>query len=226
MPLALAHRGDWSEVPENTVAAFRAAARAGADMIELDVRRTADGGVAVVHDPRLDRVWGSPLAVASASLVEVQALRSGGHRIPTLGEVLDAVDLPLMVDYTRADVVEPALASIEAAGALDRVLFSGGNVEGHRRIRALAPGASIALTWTRRELPLALLDELGAEYFNPPWEVVDEPLVEAAHDAGYKVSTWTVDDPAEMRRVLDCGADAIVTNRVGDLVKLLAEAPC
>jgi glycerophosphoryl diester phosphodiesterase len=226
MALALAHRGDWSDAPENTIAAFEAAARAGADMIELDVRRTADGGVVVVHDPTLRRVWGSPLTVARATLAELRELARGEHRISTLAEALAAVELPLMVDYTRADVVEPALEAIDAAGALDRVLFSGGNVEGHRRIRSLAPTARIALTWTRPEPPLALLEELGAEFFNPPWELVDEPLVEAVHDAGYRVSTWTVDDPAEMRRVVDTGVDAVVTNRIGDLVALLAEARC
>jgi glycerophosphoryl diester phosphodiesterase len=116
---------------------------------------------------------------------------------------------------------------LRAAGATDRVLFSGGNVEGHRRIRELAPAARIALTWTERELPPAsLLESLGIEYFNPPWEHVDANVVDAMHDQGYKVSTWTVDDLREMRRVIECGADAIVTNRVSDLVALLAEARC
>ena len=222
MPLALAHRGDWSEAPENTVAAFRAAERAGADMIELDIRRTADGGIAVVHDPTLERVWGSPLAVADATLGELSELG-----IATLAEALASVDSPLMVDFTVADVVEPALDVIRAADALERVLFSGGNVEGHRRIRALAPTARIALTWTERELPPpTLLEELAVEYFNPPWELVDSKLVEGMHERGFKVSTWTVDDPAEMRRVVDCGVDAVVTNRVAELVALLAEAAC
>lgn len=227
MVLALAHRGDWSGAPENTLGAFEAAARAGADMIELDVRRTADGGVAVVHDPTLDRVWGSPLAVEAATLREVCAPRADGHRVPSLREVLDSVELPLMVDYTRADVVEPALEAIRGAGALDRVLFSGGNVAGHRRIRELAPAAHIALTWTRQEPPPeALLEELAVEYFNPPWELVDARLVAEMHDRGLKVSTWTVDGAAEMRRVLDCGVDAVVTNRIGELVTLLEEARC
>lgn len=227
MPLVLAHRGDWSEAPENTLAAFRAAAQAGANMVELDVRRAADGGVAVVHDPTLERVWGSPLVVADATLAEVCAAGPGGHRIPTLEEALHSVELPLMVDYTCADVVEPALAAIRAAGALDRVLFSGENVEGHRRIRALAPAARIALTWTRREPPpAALLEELAVEYFNPPYELVDAELVADLHERGYGVSTWTVDDRAEMRRLVDCGVDAVVTNRVRSLVALLAEAQC
>ena len=222
MALALAHRGDWSEAPENTVAAFRAAERGGADMIELDIRRAADGAVVVVHDPTLERVWGSPLAVADATLAELAQIG-----VATLAEALACVDLPVMVDFTMADVVEPALAVISEADALERVLFSGGNVAGHRRIRALAPAARIALTWTDREPPpAALLEELVVEYFNPPWERVDAVIVDAMHDRGYKVSTWTVDDPREMRRVVDCGVDAVVTNRVPELVALLAEARC
>lgn len=222
MALALAHRGDWSEARENTVAAFRAAERAGADMIELDIRRAADGAVVVVHDPTLERVWGSPLAVADATLAELAQIG-----VATLAEALACVDLPVMVDFTMADVVEPALAVISEADALERVLFSGGNVAGHRRIRALAPAARIALTWTDREPPpAALLEELVVEYFNPPWERVDAVIVDAMHDRGYKVSTWTVDDPREMRRVVDCGVDAVVTNRVPELVALLAEARC
>ena len=223
MPLALAHRGDWSEAPENTVAAFRAAEHAGADMIELDVRRTADGHAVVVHDPTLDRVWGAAIAVAEATLAELRS-RSG---IVTLEEALVCVEVPVMVDFTLADVVEPALDAIRGAGALERVLFSGGNVDGHRRVRELAPAAKIALTWTERDPPAqALLEELAVEYFNPPWELVDEATVEAMHDRGYKVSTWTVDDPQEMRRVVDCGVDAVITNRIRELVALLAEAPC
>lgn len=227
MPLALAHRGDWSEAPENTVAAFVAAARAGADMVELDIRRTVDGGVAVVHDPTLERVWGSSLVVAGTSLAEISAVRVGEHRIATLEEALRCVDLPVMVDFTRVDVVEPALAVIHSVDALDRVLFSGGNVEGHRLVRSLAPAARIALTWTDREPPPdSLLEELGVEYFNPPWELVDERVVESMHDRGRKVSTWTVDDPSAMRRIADLGVDAVVTNRVPELVALLAEARC
>lgn len=227
MPLAVAHRGDWSTLPENTLAAFEAAERAGADMVELDVRRTADGGAAVIHDRTCERVWGSPLRAATATLAELRELRVGDHGIPTLAEVLDAVTLPVMVDYTLADVVEPALEAVEASGALDRVVFAGGNVEGHRMIRSLAPGARIALTWTEREPPsAALLDELAVEFFNPQWDRCTEPVVASMHERGLKVSTWTVDDPVEMRRALDVGVDAMITNRVGALVALLAEAPC
>jgi glycerophosphoryl diester phosphodiesterase len=196
-------------------------------MVELDVRRTADGGVVVVHDPTLERVWGSAHEVARATTAELRGVRLNGFAIPTLAEALDAVALPVMVDYVLADVAAPALAAVEEAGAVDRVVFSGGNIEGHRRIRALQPRARIALTWTERRPPSEdLLDDLSPEFFNPCWELGLEPFVEPMHERGLKVSTWTIDDADEMRRARDLGVDAVISNRVGTLVEVLAEARC
>ncbi|MGZ4352292.1 MAG: glycerophosphodiester phosphodiesterase [Gaiellaceae bacterium] len=223
-PLAIAHRGDPYAFRENTLPAFAAAVRAGADMVEIDVRRMADGAVVVLHDPTLERLWGLARPVAELTLAEVRAVGGRDGRIPELREVLDVVRVPLMVDFTEEDVVEPALAAIVAADALDRALFSGGNVAGHRLLRSLAPEARIALTWTSAEpVPDALLDELAAEFLNPCFELVEPELVAAMHDRGTGVSTWTVDAPGEMARVLDAGVDAVVTNRTAALVALLAE---
>jgi glycerophosphoryl diester phosphodiesterase len=221
--IAIAHRGDWSSAPENTLAAFEAAEQAGADMIELDVRLTADGAVAVVHDPTLERIWGVARPVAQVMREELREL-GGKHRIPELADVLEAISIPVMVDYTDADFVEATVAVIESAGALDRVLFSGGNLEGHRRIRERAAGARIALTWEGTQPPPALLlEELRVEYFNPCHDIVSEQLVAAMHDRGVLVSTWTVDTIGEMGRVLDAGVDAIISNRTAELVRVLAE---
>lgn len=227
-PLAIAHRGDPHAFRENTLAAFAGAVRAGADMVEIDVRRTADGAVAVLHDPTLERLWGDPRTLAELTAAELGAIGAGDERVPSLREVLEAVPVPLMVDYECADVVEPALAEVLAADALDRCLFSGGNVAGHRLLRRLAPGARIALTWKDERLPPEeLCEELALEYLNPPCRLVDAALVEAMRDRGLAVSTWTVDDPVEMERVLDAGVEAVVSNRVALLVSLLAErAPC
>jgi len=218
-PRAIAHRGDWRECRENTLAAFAAAARAGADMIEVDVRRTSDGAAAIVHDATLDRVWGVPGAVAELTL---DALRQVGE-IPTLPEVLGAIDLPVMIDFEQADVVEPALEAVVAADALDRVVFAGGNVQGHRRVRALAPRARIAFSWTGDAAPKAVFDELAAEFSNPCFEHVDERLVAETHARGLRLSTWTVDDVQTMAHLLDLGVDAVITNEIGSLVALLGD---
>jgi glycerophosphoryl diester phosphodiesterase len=219
--LAIAHRGDPVAQRENTLEAFRAAVAAGADMVELDVRCSADGVPVVVHDPTLERIWGLARRVGDLRADEVRALG-----IPDLGEAL--ADIPatvqVMVDYEERGVAEPALDAVLAADALDRCLFSGECFDGHRAIRARAGDARIAVTWTHDEpCPDALLDELGAEYWNPNGNVLtrNRDQVERMHARGTRVSVWTIDRREDMERCLQAGVDAVITNRVGDLVELL-----
>jgi glycerophosphoryl diester phosphodiesterase len=223
--IAVAHRGDPVAHRENTLPAFAAALAAGADMIELDVRRTADDRAVVVHDRTLDRLWGVPYRVAELTCADVCA-----YGIPDLAQALAAIPSPaqVMVDYEDEDVAEPALTDVVAADALGRVVFSGDCFEGHRRIRLLAPEARIAATWAdERPLPEALLDELDAEFYNPSGDVLarDPGAVERLHAQGRKVSVWTIDERRDMELFLDLGVDAIITNRIAALLDLLG-APC
>ena len=223
--LVIAHRGDPLAHRENTLDAFGAAVDAGADMVELDVHRTADGRAVVVHDETLDRVWGVARRVADMTRDEVVALG-----IPDLAQALAFIParVQVMVDYKDESVAEAALADVLEAGALDRAVFSGDCFSGHRRIRALAPAARIAATWDLDErIPDALLDELGAEFYNPSGNVLgqDPAAVERMHARGTQVSVWTIDRPADMEHFLAMGVDAIITNRVATLVELLG-APC
>jgi glycerophosphoryl diester phosphodiesterase len=143
--------------------------------------------------------------------------------IPTLRAVLAAVAAPLMIDFTRREVVEGALDEVERAGALARSLFVTGNVEALRQLRARSAEARLGLTWTEgEEPPLAQLDELGAEYWNPMFGFVSAAAVDAVHAAGRKVSTWTVDTPDDITRVVEAGVDAVVSNQVATLVQCLS----
>ncbi|MGH2934226.1 MAG: glycerophosphodiester phosphodiesterase, partial [Gaiellaceae bacterium] len=216
-----AHRGDWSEHRENTLAAFAAAVAAGADMIELDVRRTADNRAVVVHDRTLDRVWGVARRVAGLSRDE-----AAGLGIPDLAQALATIPahVQVMVDYEDEDVAELALADVVEAASLGRVVFSGDCFAGHRRIRGLAPDARIAVTWARDvPCPDELLDELGAELYNPSGNVLgrDPGAVERMHARDTQVSVWTIDERPDMEWFLDLGVDLIITNRVATLVGLL-----
>jgi glycerophosphoryl diester phosphodiesterase len=149
----------------------------------------------------------------------VVALGDGAVRIPTLVEVLQAVPLPLMVDFTRREVVAGGLQAVEAAGALERCLFVTGNVEALRQLRHASADARIGLTWLDGpDPPLALLRELGAEYWNPWFGLITADGVDAVHHAGLRVSTWTVDTVEDMAGVLGAGVDAVVSNRITELV--------
>ncbi|HEX4434275.1 MAG TPA: glycerophosphodiester phosphodiesterase [Acidimicrobiales bacterium] len=220
--VAIAHRGEPVDHRENTLPAFAAAVALGADMVEIDLRRTRDGAIVVLHDQTLERLWGLDASVGDLDLAEVVALGAGDVRIPTLSAVLDAVPLPMMVDFTRREVVAGGLQAVQEAGALDRCLFVTGNVAALHQLRASSPDARLGLTWLDGpEPPLALLRELGAEYWNPWFGLLTAEGVTAVHDAGLRVSTWTCDSPEEMDQVLAAGADAVVSNRIGALVERL-----
>jgi glycerophosphoryl diester phosphodiesterase len=222
--LAIAHRGDPVGHRENTVPAFAAAVAQGADMLELDLRRTRDGAIVVLHDQSLLRLWGLDASVGDLDLSAVARLGEGDVRIPTVRQVLDAVpsSVELMVDFTRREVVAGALDQVMSAGALDRCLFVTGNVDALRMLRGLSGRPRVGLTTTEgADPPLDLLDELGAEYWNPMFTFVTADGVASAHSAGLLVSTWTVDRPEDMGHVVGAGVDAVVSNRVAELVDFL-----
>ncbi len=223
VPLAIAHRGDPISARENTLPAFASAVQKGADMVEIDLRRTSDGEIVVLHDPTLTRLWGLEKNVADLGLSAVQGLGSGSERIPTLRQVLREVDVPLMVDFTGREVVEGALLATREAGAMERSLFVTGNIGALRVLRAQAPDARIGLTWVAQDPPSAgLLHELGVEYWNPMFGLVTPERVAAMHGLGLKVSTWTVDRRRDMARVMKAGVDAIVSNRIEALRRQLS----
>jgi glycerophosphoryl diester phosphodiesterase len=114
---AIAHRGEPVAHRENTLPALAAAVALGADMVEIDLRRTRDGEIVVLHDQTLERLWEVAASVGDLDLAEVAVLGDGDVRIPTLRAVLDAVSLPLMVDFTRREVVPGGLEAVLAAGA-------------------------------------------------------------------------------------------------------------
>ncbi len=221
MTIAIAHRGDPVAHPENTLAAFHAALAQGADMIELDCRRTKDGVIIVLHDPDLERVWGVRRRAADLRAEDVAALTCSGERIPTLAEVLAQIALPVMVDVADPGIIADVFAQVEASGATERCLFAG-HLRALEWLRATRKDVRIALSWGRIRRPSrALLDALRPEYFNPRYHFVDDKVIAAMHGLGIGVSTWTVDDERRMRELAAAGVDAIISNRVGTLVPVL-----
>lgn len=220
--LAVGHRGDPVGHVENTIEAFEAARRLGADMVELDCRLTRDGRVAVLHDATLERLWGVRKALADLEWADVRRIRLDGQHVPLFEDVLGAFPLPIMVDLPDPRAAGPALSVAEAAGALDRCLFAG-QTAGLAHIRERSDAARIALTWDKSELPSReLLKRVKPEWWNPYHRLATRKAIEWAHHAGMAVSVWTVDSRAAIARALDAGASAIISNRVATVVQELA----
>ncbi|GAA1594382.1 MULTISPECIES: inositol monophosphatase family protein [Kribbella] len=222
-----AHRGDVERYRENTLAAVRSAVEAGADRVEIDVRVTRDGRVVLLHDATLERLWGDDRAVAEVDWAEVAALGDGDDRIPLLADALAVVagtPATLLIDMSDPECAAPAAAVVREVP--DANVAWCGDLEAMRRIRELDTDARIWLPWDRRDLPSAdLVAELRPDVVNSAYIFLSPALVEAAHAAGARVACWTVDDEDVMRWVLATGADAVTTNRLRVLQRVVAEGP-
>ena len=217
MTLVLAHRGATAAARENTLAAFAAAREVGADGVELDVRRSADGVLVVHHDP----------ALADGRLIAaLPAAELPGH-VPTLEAALHACtgmtvdaevkNLPNEPGFdpgeaTAAGVVE-LVRRTGRAGDVAVSSFSLPTVDAAR-----AAGGGVATAWLTlvgydQLEALALAAEHGHDALHPWHEAVTPELVAAVHDRGLALHAWTVDDPDRILALAEAGVDAVITNR-------------
>jgi len=241
--LAFAHRGGayhpGIEGLENTMAAFRHAVDLGYDYLETDVRLTRDGVLLAFHDRVLDRVSDRSGAIVALTQAEVgEALVGGRERVPTLTELLDAFPgCRFNIDLKSDDAVAALAALVEERGLWDRVLVGSFSPRRLNRFRALTrgrvatsahPGEVLAF----RALPSGRLADLVTRrrvaalqvpHRRGRLTVVTPGFVRRAHAAGKHVHVWTIDEPAEMRELLDRGVDGLMTDRTDILRDVLGE---
>jgi glycerophosphoryl diester phosphodiesterase len=215
--LVIAHRGASAREVENSLAAFRAAAALGADAVELDVHATADGAIIVHHDDTItDR--GGRHHIPGLTARQVRELRlPNGEPVPTLAEALDAAGPGLAV-FVEVKSLPPqfderlfdALAHGPNPGAYAVHGFDHRVVRRLGRERPALRRGVLSSCYPVR--PLAALEEAGATTLWQERSLVDAALADLLHGAGMELVVWTVDDPAEMRRLLELGADGLCTN--------------
>jgi glycerophosphoryl diester phosphodiesterase len=238
-PIAFAHRGGSLEGLENTMAAFDRAVRMGYRYLETDVHVSADGVVVAFHDDTLDRVTDGSGLIRSRTWSELSRLRVGGREpIPRLAELLDTwPDIRLNVDAKLDAVVGPLVEGIRRAGAVDRVCVGSFSDRRLARVRAmLGPSLCTALgpAEVRRlrlaswRIPLrARLPAAGTACVQIPCRhrgipLAESRLIDDAHARGLPVHVWTINDAAEMQRLLDLGVDGLMTDDLGALRDVLA----
>lgn len=222
MTLAIAHRGDPVTEVENTMPAFEAALAAGADMVELDVRLSRDGVPIVIHDADLARIWNRPVPLNSLDAAALADLRGPGDvGIPTLEGAARRVvgaDVQLMVDLPAEDAGVAAFELLTRLGLVERCVFAGETAA----LRRHSETARIALTWDNPQPPDdETFNFYRPEFFNPYFQLLTATIADDIHERGMAISVWTVDHPRDMASVITQGADAVITNRIADLVRLV-----
>lgn len=236
-PLAFAHRGGGSEVPENTMSAFEHAVGLGYRYLETDAHVTADGVLIAFHDDQLDRLTDRTGVIAELPWSEVSKARIEGREpIPLLEDLLTAwPDVRINIDPKRDEVAAPLAAALLRTRTVDRVCVGAFSDKRIAHVRALTgpelctsmgPREVARLVSTSRHLPG------GGGVKSPCAQVpthqgrlplVTERFVATAHRRGVQVHVWTIDDRDEMTRLLDLGVDGIMTDRPQVLKDLLIE---
>ena len=250
-PRLFGHRGASGVLPENTLDAFAAAVREGADHLELDVHATADGEIVVLHDDVVDRTTDGTGPVRSFTLAALRGLDAGyrfrapdgtypyrgrGLGIPPLAELLVALpDVPLNIEVKQAEppIVASVLAVLDRFGARERTLLAAEDGAIMTSIRAAAPDVVTSLSapevaefvYRLRDGELAGYRPPGVALQVPPSfgdvQIITEASIAAAHGLGLEVHAWTINDEAEMDRLLDLGVDALMTDFPARAVSVL-----
>lgn len=223
------------------MAAFRAAVELGYRYLEMDVHTTADGVLLVFHDPSLDRVTDGQGRIARLPAGTVSQARIGGvEPIPLFEELVRAFpDVRLNLDIKDWNSVPGLAAAIERHGVHDQVLIASFS---DRRRRAVVKRLSRPVAASAGIVSNALFTVLGPVLPAPAIRralrgihalqvpvsygavrVVTPGFVRRAHRHGLQVHVWTINDPAEMHRLLDLGVDGIVTDRADLLKKVLQD---
>jgi glycerophosphoryl diester phosphodiesterase len=210
--LRIAHRGMPRRYPENTLRSFEEALASGADGVELDVHRTADGVVVVHHDAALRD--GTEIRLAPWAQVQA-ASTAHAAPVPTLDAVCRLVGdrAELFVEIKGAEIEDAVVDVLAAHGGRTAVHSFDHAAIGRLAQRAVPFRLGLLLEDSSSD-PVALLKRYGALDLWPDRRLVTADLVEQVHTIGARVIPWTVNDPPEAARLVELGVDGICTDDV------------
>lgn len=253
-PLVYAHRGGAALRPENTIEAFDHGLSLGADGLELDVHLSRDGVVVVHHDATVERTTGARGRVADFTAAELSRLDAGywfrdgsgdgfpyrgrGIGVPTLTAVLAryaGVRLIVELKVNEPELARRTIEAIRVSSAIERVALGSFGWRVLRAARALEPriatGAAreetrfaLYRSWIRWPLGRTAYREFQVPERSGATTIVTPRFVTHAHRAGVPVKVWTVNQAADMRRLLAWGVDALITDRPDVAVDVVRSA--
>jgi glycerophosphoryl diester phosphodiesterase len=227
VPLVIAHRGDSSNALENSLEAIHRALSYPVDMIELDIRKSRDNALYVMHDRSTHRTAGKNIDLERSTSDEIAGvLLTNGERVPTLTDAIKAVaaraGLNLELKSEGAGLLTAEyLVSSDYKGYVLVSSFKEDEVLAVRRLLPRLPVSLIFDFFTARDVPVYA--KKGYSIISLRKRTVSERLIEACHERGIQAYVWTVDEEEDMKKFASWGVDGIYTNRPGVLKELLKE---
>lgn len=215
--LRIGHRGAAGHADGNTLAAIETALHLGVDLVEIDVQKTTDGRLVVLHDSNLHPSTSGHGPVSGKSLDEIRRLRTvpGGEPIPTLDEVIACVNgrAGLMIELKVEGIVAQTIALVRQAGFSGAVYYASFLHEELLAARALdAKAPTIALLEGTPVNMTAFVLDAKATHAGLSIHSLSRRFVDKLHDAGIQVFVWTVDEPEQIEFARSCGVDGLISN--------------
>jgi glycerophosphoryl diester phosphodiesterase len=227
IPLVIAHRGASKIASENTLKAFQKAIDLKADFIEFDLRRSKDNQLVITHDEDLLRLTGINRMVSSLRLQDLKSLDFGeGEKIPTFEELIQLArdKIKLNCEITVPNIGEKVIENLEKYKMVDSTIISSFLHEELIKIKKLSPEIRVAsleptpyvkkLDWVEKEQMVEYCIKNKFYAINPLVIMVDQKLVNYAHDFGIKVFPWTVNVKIAIKKLIKLGVDGIITDDI------------
>ncbi|MGA2681417.1 MAG: glycerophosphodiester phosphodiesterase family protein [Candidatus Bathyarchaeia archaeon] len=220
--LRIGHRGARAYAPENTLASFRKALEIGVDAVELDVRKTKDNQLVVIHDADVKRTTNGEGLVSELTLKEIKEFSSeGGEKIPTLEEALDFLDkkVKVFVELKEDGIEKQVLSVVHDRNLEKNVVVVSFLEDALRKVRELDGDIETGLIYAKHKNPLKAALDLKANYLVALYRFVHTANVEKAHENGLKVVVWTINNPEEVELYAKKGVDGITSDKPDILTK-------
>ncbi len=231
--LAIAHRGEHVDHPENTMPAIQAAIGLGFDYSELDVRTTADGKLVLMHDPSVNRMTNGKGKIAAMTLEQISQLRTNARfgpqfadtKVPTFQEALEAVRGKMGIYVHIKDAAPQQLIDmIEAEQMMDHVVFFCEDISYLKKLQALRPDARVMPEAVNSGKLKNTIEEMHPRFIAMEEGDFHDDMIAAAKASGAAIFVDRfnqADAPDGWQNAIDRHADGIQTNRPAELMKFL-----
>jgi glycerophosphoryl diester phosphodiesterase len=223
--LRIGHRGARAYAPENTVASFRKAIEIGVDAIELDVRKTRDNQIVVIHDADVKRTTNGKGLVSELTLEQIKSFSTEeGEKLPTLQEALDFLDkkVKVLIELKEVGVEEAVLSAVRERGLEKNVVIVSFLEDALQKVRELDKSVETGLIYAKHSNPVKAALKLKANYLLALYRFTHSANVKKAHENGLKIIVWTINTPEEVEEYAEKGVDGIASDKPDILLKVNA----
>jgi glycerophosphoryl diester phosphodiesterase len=213
--LRVGHRGARAYAPENTLASFRKAIEIGVDAIELDVRKTKDDKIVVIHDSDVQRTTDGEGLVSELTLSQIKGFSSKEEKIPTLEEALDFLDkkVKVLIELKEEGIEEEVLSIVRAKELEKNVVIISFLEEALKKVRELNNKIETGLIYAKHSNPIKAAVELKANYLVALFRFTHTATVQKAHENGLKIIVWTINTQKEAQEYAKKGVDGIASDK-------------